>query len=154
VIARDITQQKKAQEHLRQTQKMEAVGRLAGGLAHDFNNILGIISACTELLRDRLDDKERALELVGNIRKVVDRGAGLTRQLLAFSRTPVAQPQVLDLNHHLKDITKLLRPLMGDDVEIVTVPRPDSAIIEVDPGQLDQIIVNLAVNARDAMQSG
>jgi PAS domain S-box-containing protein len=154
VIARDITQQKKAQEHLRQTQKMEAVGRLAGGLAHDFNNILGIIRACTELLRDRVDDQERALELVGNIRKVVDRGAGLTRQLLAFSRTPVAQPQILDLNNHLKDITKLLRPLMGDDVEIGTVPRPDAAIIEVDPGQLDQIIVNLAVNARDAMQSG
>jgi len=154
VIARDITQQKKAQEHLRQTQKMEAVGRLAGGLAHDFNNILGIISACTELLRDRVDDKAPAIELIGNIRKVVDRGAGLTRQLLAFSRTPAAQPQILDLNDHLKDITKLLRPLMGEDVEIVIVPRPNSAVIEVDPGQLDQIIVNLAVNARDAMTHG
>jgi PAS domain S-box-containing protein len=153
-IARDITQQKKAQEHLRQTQKMEAVGRLAGGIAHDFNNILGIISACTELLRDRIERASPAAEYVENIRKVVDRGAGLTRQLLAFSRTPVAQPQMMDLNDHLKDVTKLLRPLMGDDVEIVVAPRSPNAIIEVDPGQLDQIIVNLAVNARDAMPHG
>jgi PAS domain S-box-containing protein len=153
-IARDITAQKKAEEHLRQTQKMEAVGRLAGGIAHDFNNVLGIVSACTELLRDRIDPASPAAEYVTNIRKVIDRGAGLTRQLLAFSRTSLVKPVVLDLNEHLRDISKLLRPLMGDDVEIVVVPRTTTGVIEVDPGHLDQIIVNLAVNARDAMPQG
>ena len=153
-IARDVTAQKKAEEHLRQTQKMEAVGRLAGGMAHDFNNILGIISACTELLRDRLPAPSPATEYVSNIRKAVERGASLTRQLLAFSRTSVVRPTILNLNEHLRDVTKLLQPLMGDDVEIVVSAPSSSALVEVDPGQLDQVIVNLAVNARDAMPHG
>ena len=153
-IARDITAQKHAEEHLRQAQKMEAIGRLAGGMAHDFNNILGIITACTELLRTRIDAKSDVGQYVTNMRKAVDRGASLTRQLLAFSRKNVVQPQVLDLNERLKDVTKLLRPLMGEDVEIVISPRTDAAIVEADPGQLDQIVLNLAVNARDAMPSG
>jgi PAS domain S-box-containing protein len=153
-IARDITAQKRAEEHLRQAQKMEAIGRLAGGMAHDFNNILGIITACTELLRTRIDSKSDMGQYVTNMRKAVDRGASLTRQLLAFSRKNVIQPQVLDLNERLKDVSKLLRPLMGEDVEIVISPRTDAAIVEADPGQLDQIVLNLAVNARDAMQNG
>ena len=153
-IARDITAQKHAEEHLRQAQKMEAIGRLAGGMAHDFNNILGIITACTELLRTRIDAKSDVGQYVTNMRKAVDRGAWLTRQLLAFSRKNVVQPQVLDLNERLKDVSKLLRPLMGEDVEIVISPRTDAAIVEADPGQLDQIVLNLAVNARDAMPSG
>jgi PAS domain S-box-containing protein len=153
-IARNITAQKRAEDQLRQAQKMEAVGRLAGGVAHDFNNILGIIVACAELLRDRIDPKAGPLPYIENIRKAAERGATLTRQLLAFSRQQVVQPKVLDLNERLKETSKLLRPLMGDDVEIVILSRSPSAIVEADPGQLDQILLNLAVNARDAMPHG
>lgn len=153
-IARDITAQKRAEEQLRQAQKMEAVGRLAGGIAHDFNNILGIITACNELLSMQLDPAAVSSECVDNIREAAKRGAALTRQLLTFSRRQPAQPQVLDLDQRLNDVSKLLRPLMGDDVEIVRVSRSTSALVEADPGQLDQMVVNLAVNARDAMPHG
>jgi len=153
-IARDITAQKRAESQLRQAQKMEAIGRLAGGVAHDFNNILAIINACTEFLRDRIPSAAEPATYVENIRKATERGTSLTRQLLAFGRSSAVQPQILDLNSRLKDITRLLRPLLGDDVEVLVVPESPSAIIEADPGQLDQIIVNLAVNARDAMPRG
>lgn len=153
-IARDITAQRRAEDHLRQAQKMEAVGRLAGGVAHDFNNILGIVTACTELLRDRIDVADDSAQYIGNIRKAVDRGTSLTRQLLAFTRKSTLQPQLVDLNVRLKDVIKLIRPLMGDDVEITVVSRASSPIIEIDPGQLDQIVLNLAVNSRDAMPRG
>ena len=153
-IARDITAQKRAEGQLRQSQKMEAIGRLAGGVAHDFNNILGIINACTEFLRDRIDPAAEPSLYVENIKKALERGTALTKQLLAFSRTSAIQPRVLDLNERLRDISKLLRPLLGDDVEILIVPRSPSAVVEADPGQLDQIVVNLAVNARDAMPRG
>ena len=151
-IARNITAQKKIEDQLRQSQKMEAVGRLAGGIAHDFNNLLGIVTACSELLRSRAD--EESAEYIDNIREAAKRGASLTRQLLAFSRRQPVQTQLLDLNERLKEVNKLLRPLMGDDVEIALLPRPATAIIEADPGQLDQIVINLAVNARDAMPRG
>jgi PAS domain S-box-containing protein len=154
VIARDITAQKRTEGQLRQAQKMEAIGRLAGGVAHDFNNILGIINACTEFLRDRIDPAAEPSLYVENIKKASERGRSLTKQLLAFSRTSAVQPIVLDLNERLRDISKLLRPLLGDDVEILVVPRSSSAVVEADPGQLDQIVVNLAVNARDAMPHG
>jgi PAS domain S-box-containing protein len=153
-IARDFTEQKRAEEHLRQAQKMEAVGRLAGGLAHDFNNVLGIITACAELLRSRVETNEESAPYLTNIRTAVDRGTSLTRQLLAFTRKSALQVQLVDLNTRLKDVTMLIRPLMGDDVEIAIVPRCPSAVIEIDPGQLDQIILNLAVNSRDAMARG
>ena len=153
-IVRDITAQKRTEGQLRQAQKMEAIGRLAGGVAHDFNNILGIINACTEFLRDRIDPAAEPSLYVDNIKKATERGAALTKQLLAFSRTSAIQPRVLDLNERLKDIVKLLRPLMGDDVEILIASKFPSAVIEADPGQLDQIVVNLAVNARDAMPRG
>jgi PAS domain S-box-containing protein len=153
-IARDVTAQKRAEGQLHQSQKMEAIGRLAGGVAHDFNNILGIISACTEFLRDRIDHAAEPLHYVDNIKKATERGSALTRQLLAFSRTSAIQPCILDLNERLRDIGKLLRPLMGDDVEILIVSKSPSAVVEADPGQLDQIVVNLAVNARDAMPRG
>ncbi len=153
-IARDITAQKRAEGQLRQSQKMEAIGRLAGGVAHDFNNILGIINACTEFLRDRIDPAAEPALYVENIKKATDRGRSLTKQLLAFSRTSAIQPRVLDVNERLRDISKLLRPLLGDDVEILIVPKSPSAVVEADAGQLDQVVVNLAVNARDAMPHG
>jgi PAS domain S-box-containing protein len=153
-IARDITGQKRAERQLHQSQKMEAIGRLAGGVAHDFNNILGIINACSEFLRDRIDPAADAAQYVDNIKSAIERGSSLTRQLLAFSRSSTVQPQLLDLNARLKDVGKLLRPLMGDDVEILIVSKSPTAVVEADPGQLDQIVVNLAVNARDAMPRG
>jgi two-component system, cell cycle sensor histidine kinase and response regulator CckA len=154
VIARDVTVQQKAEEHLRQAQKMDAVGRLAGGVAHDFNNILGIITACAELLRDRSGNAPALSQYVANIQQASERGAGLTRQLLAFSRKSVVRPEVLDLNARLKEVNKLLRPLMGDAVEIQIRSKSASALIEIDAGQLDQVVINLAVNARDAMPRG
>lgn len=153
-IARDITAQRRAEDQLRQAQKMEAIGRLAGGVAHDFNNVLGIINACTEFLRDRIDPASEPSTYVENIKRATDRGAALTRQLLAFGRKQVVKPVVLDLNDRLKDITKLLRPLLGDDVEVLIVARSQSAIVEADPGQIDQVVMNLAVNSRDAMPRG
>jgi PAS domain S-box-containing protein len=153
-IARDITAQKRAESQLRQSQKMEAIGRLAGGVAHDFNNILGIINACTEFLRDRIDPTAEPSQYVENIKKATERGRALTKQLLAFSRNSAIQPCILDVNERLRDISKLLRPLLGDDVEILIVPKLHSAVVEADPGQLDQVVINLAVNARDAMPSG
>jgi PAS domain S-box-containing protein len=153
-IAHDITAQKKAEEQLRQAQKMEAIGRLAGGVAHDFNNILAIITSCAELLRDYVPGEALPLEMLGHIRDASKRGASLTRQLLAFNRKQPTQPKVLDLNDRLKELCKLLRPLMGDDVNVVLLPRSELAFVEADPSQLDQVILNLAVNSRDALPHG
>jgi len=154
-IGRNITAQKKIEDQLRQSQKMEAIGRLAGGVAHDFNNLLGIVTACTELLRRRVDIE--SLEYLDNIREAANRGASLTRQLLAFSRRQPVQAQILDLNDRLREVSKLLKPLMGDDVEIVLPSRSTAAVaavVEADAGYLDQIVLNLAVNSRDAMPRG
>lgn len=153
-IARDVTSQKRSEELLRQAQKMEAVGRLAGGVAHDFNNVLGIVTACCELLRTRIEPNG-SLQFIDNISEAAKRGASLTRQLLIFSRRQVGlQPRLLDLNDSLKEVVKLLRPLMGDDVQIIVRHGTDAAVIESDPSQLDQIVLNIAVNARDAMPRG
>jgi len=153
-IARDVTAQKRSEELLRQAQKMEAVGRLAGGVAHDFNNILGIVTSCCELLRSR-ELAVGASQYIENIQEASKRGSALTRQLLAFSRRQMTlQPRLLDLNESLKEVVKLLRPLMGDDVQVMLRHGTDSAIIEADPSQLDQVIMNIAVNARDAMPKG
>ncbi|HKU25452.1 MAG TPA: PAS domain S-box protein [Candidatus Sulfotelmatobacter sp.] len=151
-IARNVTIQKKTEEQLRQSQKMEAIGRLAGGVAHDFNNLLGIVTACSELLSSRVDAD--SMEYIDNIREAAKRGSSLTRQLLTFSRRQTVQKQLLDLNDRIREVRKLLGPLMGDDVEIVQLPKSDSAIVDADPGQIDQIVLNLAVNARDAMPRG
>src|SRR5579863_4301243 len=151
-IARNITSHKKVEDQLRLSQKMEAVGRLAGGVAHDFNNLLGIVTACSELLRSRVKGDD--VEYLDNIREAAKRGASLTRQLLAFSRRQPVKPEIVDLNDRLRELSKLLRPLMGDDVEVVISPRPGEAVVEADPGSLDQIVMNLAVNARDAMPRG
>ena len=135
-------------------QRLEAIGRLAGGVAHDFNNLLNIVSVCAEMLEDQVDHNPRSLQYLDNIGHAVQRGSQLTRQLLAFSRQQVIKPRVLDLNERLRDVGKMLEPLMGDDIEIVIASKPDCAQIEADPGQVDQIVVNLAVNARDAMPRG
>ncbi len=153
-IARDVTSQKRAEDLLRQAQKMEAIGRLAGGVAHDFNNILGIVTACCELLSSRVA-LNGGDQYVDNIQEAAKRGAALTRQLLAFSRRQVsAQPRLLDLNESLREVIKLLRPLMGDDVQITVRQGTDTAVVESDPSQIDQIVLNVAVNARDAMPKG
>jgi PAS domain S-box-containing protein len=157
----DITERIRAEEaqarlevELRQAQKMDALGRLAGGIAHDFNNLLTVITGRAELLLDRLpvgDPSRRAVEL---IRLAGERAAGLTRRLLAFSRKQVLQRRVLDLNEMVSGMGEMLRRLIGEDVELVTVLPPGVGRVRVDPGQLEQVLVNLAVNARDAMPRG
>lgn len=140
--------------HLRQSQKMEAVGRLAGGIAHDFNNLIAVVLLHSELmLRDlaqNCDLRRRAEE----IRKAADRAASLTRQLLAFSRKQVLQPRVLDLNDVVADLNKMLPRLIGEHIELLTVTEAGLGKVKADPGQLEQVIMNLVVNARDAMPKG
>jgi two-component system, cell cycle sensor histidine kinase and response regulator CckA len=150
----DITDRKRLEEELRQAQKMEAVGHLAGGVAHDFNNLLTIISGSTEILLGRLPAGDPLRDLVSEIRQASNRAADLTQQLLAFSRRTVLAPKVLDLNEAVRDSEKLLRRLIAEDVEIRTVLAPELDPVKVDPVQLGQVIMNLAVNARDAMPTG
>jgi two-component system, cell cycle sensor histidine kinase and response regulator CckA len=153
-IARDVTESKNLEAMLRQAQKMEAVGQLAGGVAHDFNNLLGVILGYTGLLLDQenLDGSQR--KSIQEIQKAGDRAALLTRQLLAFSRKQVLQTKVLDLNTVVAGAEKLLQRLIGEDIELLVVLNPALGRIEADAGQLEQIVMNLAVNARDAMQPG
>jgi two-component system cell cycle sensor histidine kinase/response regulator CckA len=153
-IAHDITEKRRLEEQFRQAQKMEAVGRLAGGVAHDFNNLLTIISGYSEIVEKKLPAGDPVRELVREIRKAGERAAGLTRQLLSFSRKTVLQPGVLDLNVVLADSLKMLGRLVGEDVEVATVLASSLGRVKIDPGQFDQAIVNLAVNARDAMPQG
>jgi PAS domain S-box-containing protein len=154
-IMRDVSQRRQVEEQLRQSQKMEAVGRLAGGIAHDFNNLLTVISASSDfLLQDQSPDPESIREDVIEIRRATDRAAGLTRQLLAFSRRQIVQPQLLDLNSVVAEMEIMLRRLIGEDVRLDTSYTDNLGIIRIDRGQLEQVIVNLVVNARDAMLDG
>jgi PAS domain S-box-containing protein len=150
----DITNRKKLEEQLRQSQKMDAIGRLAGGIAHDFNNMLAIIIGYSQLLLDRCPQDNPMRRYLEEISNAGDRAAGLTRQLLTFSRKQVLAPRVLDLNDVVASTEKMLRRLIGEDVELVTISDSSLGQVKADPGQLEQVILNLAVNARDAMPQG
>ncbi len=152
-VARDLSVQKGLEEQLRQAQKLEAVGRLAGGIAHDFNNLLTAISGYSEFLVAGLDD-ERQRRHADEIRKAAARAASLTGQLLAFSRRQVLQPRMLDLNHAVLDMEMMLRRLIGEDIELIALLDNELGAVLADPTQIEQVIVNLAVNARDAMPHG
>jgi PAS domain S-box-containing protein len=160
-VVQDITERKQAEEalqaaeeQLRQSQKMDAIGRLAGGVAHDFNNLLSIITGRSELLLRRGQLAEGTRRDIDLIHRTAERAASLTRQLLAFSRKQVLQPKVLDLNAVVANMGRMLRRVIGEDIELVIVGRPGLGRVNADPGQLEQVILNLAVNARDAMPEG
>ncbi len=166
-ISRDITERKRAEkklvesqeklrqseEQLRMSQKLEAVGQLAGGVAHDFNNLLTVIRGYSELVLNRLNDNDDIRPKVEEIKRAAERASTLTHQLLAFSRKQVLQPKLFDLNHLVTDMSKMLRRLIGENIEMTTVIGPE-APINADPGQIEQVLMNLVVNARDAMPQG
>src|SRR3954452_6572820 len=154
VNARDITERRKLEDQLRQAQKLEAVGQLAGGVAHDFNNLLTAILGYCPLMLDEITDGDPLRPDLLEIQAAGERAAALTRQLLAFSRRQMLQPQVLDINTVVAQLQKLLRRLISEDVELVTNLAPDLLPVTVDPASVEQILVVLAVNARDAMPTG
>src|SRR3984893_8369531 len=159
IVNRDITERRQAEKELRemqlrQTQKMEALGRLSGGIAHDFNNLLGVIIGYAEVLEVPNNEEEMRLKGVREIKKAGERAASLTRQLLAFSRQQVLEPKVLDLNAVVADIEKMLRRVIGEDIELITTLDTSLGRVLADQGQVEQVIVNLSANARDAMPSG
>ena len=153
-VGRDVTQQRFLEQQLRQSQQLEAVGRLAGGVAHDFNNVLTAIIGFCELLVGDPTLEVRQRRDVSEIRKAADRAARLTQQLLAFSRRQVLQPKVLDINTLIGDLKPMLRRLVFENIEILVSPRPAVGLIKIDPTQFEQILVNLIVNSRDAMAQG
>ena len=153
-FVRDVTQRVRLEEQLRQSQKMEAIGRLAGGIAHDFNNLLTAILGYSDLALAEVNESASLQFMLSEIRNAGERAAALTRQLLAFSRRQVLQPQILDLNAVVQDILQMLHRLIGEDVRLVTRLDPALEPVQADPGQLQQVLLNLAVNARDAMPEG
>lgn len=150
----DITVRKQLEEQYRQAQKMEAFGQLAGGVAHDFNNVLTVITGYSEMLLSGAVPAEKHQDLIREIRKAGNRAASLTRQLLAFSRKQVLQPVELDLNTVVGEAERMLGRLIGEDIDLATALDPDLGRIKADPGQIEQVIMNLVVNARDAMPTG
>ena len=153
-IQRDVTERMHLEEQLRNAQQLEAIGRLAGGVAHDFNNILSIIMGHGELLLAAVGGDEGSRNGLEQIRRAADRAASLTQQLLAFSRKQVLQPQVLDLNEAVADVQKMLARVIGEDIELIAKLHPSLLSVKADPGQIEQVLMNLAVNARDAMPHG
>ncbi len=153
-LQKNITERQQLEEQLRQSQKMEALGRLAGGVAHDFNNLLTIIKGHSDLLLDWLKTTDAPHKSCEQIHKAADRASSLTRQLLVFSRRQVLEPKVLDLNALVTEMDKLLERLIREDVEFVFVPGQPIGPIKADPGQIEQVLLNLTVNACDAMPSG
>ncbi|HWZ97207.1 MAG TPA: PAS domain S-box protein [Candidatus Dormibacteraeota bacterium] len=154
VIAQDISERQLLEEQLRQAQKMEAVGRLAGGVAHDFNNLLMVIKGHTELLLGSIQPEDPSRRKIEQIDRSADRATSLTRQLLAFSRMQVLQPRSINLNSIVDEMGKLIPRLIGEDIELAIHTSPDLGTIRADASQMEQIIMNLAVNARDAMPKG
>jgi len=153
-IARDLTARKKLEMQLMQAQKMEAIGRLAGGIAHDFNNMMNIIMGYSQLMLERLPPQDPQIRLVKECRKAGERAVSLTRQLLAFSRKQVLRPRVVNLNEVIPETEEMLRHLLGENIELETILDPALGRVKVDPGQMVQVIMNLVVNARDAMPQG
>jgi two-component system cell cycle sensor histidine kinase/response regulator CckA len=154
IIAEDVSERWHLEEQLRQAQKMEAVGRLAGGVAHDFNNLLTIVMGYSDLVLESLGATDAMRAYVEQIKKAGERAASLTRQLLAFARRQVLAPQALDLNTVVTNVDKMLRRLFGENIELSTVLEPELGWVKADPGQIEQVILNLVLNARDAMPQG
>lgn len=150
----DMTERRRIEEQLRQAQKMEAVGRLAGGVAHDFNNLLGVIIGYSELALADMKDGDPLKSRIEPISKAAVRAAGLTSQLLAFSRRQVLKAEELDLNRVVTDLEKMLKRVIGEEIEVITDLQNPLPLVKADPGQMDQVILNLAVNSRDAMPNG
>jgi len=153
-FGQDLTDRRRLEEGLRQSQKVEAVARLAGGIAHDFNNILAIITGQSEMLRRELGPSDPRAQRAERIRKAAERATVVTRQLLAFSRRQVLKPRVLDLAAVVRNVAPVLRRLVGEEIEIVTVDDRPSSRVKADPGQIEQVLMSLVVNARDAMPRG
>jgi PAS domain S-box-containing protein len=154
IVNRDVTERKHLEDQFRQSQKMEAVGRLSGGVAHDFNNLLGVIIGYGEIVQEGTAGESPLRTCIDEILKAAHRAAGLTRQLLAFSRQQVMDPRVLDVNVVVKDMEKMLKRLISEDVRLKTELDSSAMRIKADQGQIEQVVMNLAVNARDAMPSG
>jgi PAS domain S-box-containing protein len=150
----DITERKGLEDQYRQAQKTEAVGRLAGGVAHDFNNLLTVINGYGELVLAQLAPSDPARALIREIVAAGDRAAGLTRQLLAFSRKAIIEPKILDLKVVVADVEKMLRRILGEDIQLAVATDPELGAVKADPGQIEQVLMNLVVNARDAMPQG
>jgi two-component system cell cycle sensor histidine kinase/response regulator CckA len=153
-VGRDVTERLRLEEQLRQSQKMEAVGRLAGGVAHDFNNVLSVILSYGDMLMANMKPGEPMRDDIEEIRKAGQRAADLTRQLLMFSRQQVLEPKVLDLNEVLASMDKMLQRILGADVDLVSLPTQPLGRVRADPSSVEQVIMNLVVNARDAMPTG
>ena len=154
VFSRDVTGRKRLEDQLRQSQKIEAVGRLAGGIAHDFNNLMTVITGYVGLTKKRSGNSELVMRGLDEIEKAGNRATRLTQQLIAFSRKQILQPQILDLNQIVSNMDRMLRHLIGENIELVTIPNPGIGKVKADPGQIEQVVVNLALNARDAMPNG
>jgi len=153
-VVRDITERRRLEEQFRQAQKMEAVGQLAGGVAHDFNNLLTAISGYASLVRDALPPSHPSRDDIGQVLAAAERASNLTRQLLAFSRRQIIAPSIVSLNDIILNLGKMLRRLISENIEMEIIPAPDLGAVRVDPGQIEQVLTNLVVNAGDAMPNG
>ena len=154
IVNRDITERKQLEEQLNRSQKLEAIGRLSGGVAHDFNNLLGLIIGYSEALQEKIPPDDPYREAVDEIQNAGKRAAALTQQLLAFSRKQVLEPRILSVNTVIADIEKMLRRLVGEDIQMDLLLSPDTVTVKADRSQIEQVILNLVVNARDAMPDG